>query len=180
MSVEMESRAECCSAWPVAGGGCAHRGHALVPVGCAGEPGPVRWCVSLRTLADATRRPYRGGNLTSPGHEVVGSRLGGAGLRPVRPAGLRGGRDDGLGFHRVHHRADRHGAAGAVHDGLGLVGEAACGDTPPGAMVAVALPTTVTAGAGGPLPARHGGPVRCLAVPERCEAVRAVLRSIPR
>lgn len=176
----MESRAECCSAWPVAGGGCADRGHILVPVGCTGQPPPVRWCVSLRTLAGTARGPYRGGNLTSPGHEVVGSRPSRAGLRPIRPAGLQGGGDDGLGLHRVHHCADHHGAAGPVHDGLGLVGEAACADPLPGSLVAVALPATVTAGADGPLPARSGGPVGCFAVPERCEAVRAVLRGIPR
>lgn len=180
MGVQVEARAQCCSSRPVsARGGCADRCHALVPVGCAGQPGPVRVSVSLRTLACRTCGSGGGGCPASPGRRTCGSRPGGAGLGPVVPAGLVGSRcDDCAGFELVHHRADHHRAAGAVSDGLGLVGEAACGDTPPGALVAVALPPA--AGAEGPFPSGCGGPVGGFAVPQRGEALGAVLGGVAR
>jgi hypothetical protein len=171
VGVEMESSAQCCPAYLMVPAG---RRHALVPVGCAGQPGPARVSVSLRTLARRTCGSGGGGCPASPGRGACGAAPGGAGLGPV-PAGLCGGRfDHGLGFEFVHHAADDHGAAGAVGHGLGLVGEAAGGDALPRPRVAVALPATLGVGADGPFPARCGGPVGGLAVAQRDQTAGTV------
>jgi hypothetical protein len=177
VGVEVEACAQCYSLRSVTGGGCADRCHALVSVGCAGQPGPVRVSVSLRTLARRTRRSGGGGCPASPGRRTCCVSPGGSGLGPV-PAGLRRGRcDDRARFESFDHCADGHGAAGAVGHGFGLVGEAAGGDASPRALVAVALPAA--GGAGGPFPAGCGGPVGGLAVPQLNQAPRAVLRGVP-
>src|SRR5437879_5251748 len=163
----MESRAQCCSAWPVGGGGCADRRHALVPVGCTGQPGPARCCVSLRTLARRAVGPGGGGCPASPGRGACGLSPGGTGLGPVAPVGLFGSWcDDRACFEVVDHGRDDHLSGGTIRDGLRLVGQAACRDTAPRPVVAVALPAAaVTVGADGPFPAHGGGPVGCFAVP---------------
>ncbi|OKI53776.1 hypothetical protein A6A27_32175 [Micromonospora sp. CB01531] len=51
-----------------------------MPVGCAGQPGPVRWCVSLRTLARQAplaraSRPVLNASLEHSGHHGATSAL---------------------------------------------------------------------------------------------------------
>ncbi|SFN71359.1 hypothetical protein SAMN04487980_102939 [Streptomyces sp. cf124] len=176
--MQVETRAQCCSSWPVSADGCDGRRHALVPVGCAGQPSAVRVGVSLRTLARRARGVGGGGCPASPGRRTCWVSPGGSGLGPVRPAGLRRGGDDSARFELVDHGADGHGPAGVVGDGLALVGQAACGDTPPRALVAVALPAAGVAD--GPLPAGCGGPVGGPAVPQHLQALRAVPGGAPR
>jgi len=178
MGVQVEPCAQCCSSRLVPPGGCAGRRHALVPVGCAWQRGPVRVSVSLRTLARRAAQPGGGGCPASPGHRTWWLVQGGPGLGPV-PADRAGARgDDCPGFAAVLYGADDHGPAGAVRDGRRLVGEAACRDALPGARVAVAL---VAAGAAdGPFPAGCRGPVGGFAVLQRLEALRAVSRGVPR
>jgi hypothetical protein len=125
VGVEVESRAQGCPAWPVAGGGCADRCHVLVPVGCAGQPGPVRGCVSLRTLARRALRAGGGGCPASPGRGACWPVPGRSGLGPVAAADGGGRGDHGCGFELVHDGADGHGCAGTVDDGRGLMGQAA-------------------------------------------------------
>ncbi len=175
MSMQVEARASRRASWPVPVGGCADRRHALVPVGCSGQRSPARWCVSLRTPARRSRGSGGGGCPASPGRWACGRAPGRSVLGPVLPAGLYSGPvDHGDGFEFVDHRADGHGPGGAVGDGLGLMGQATCGDTLPGSGVAIALPAAAGAGAQGPLPAGCGGAVGGLAVAQRGEAAGAV------
>lgn len=179
MGVEMESSAQRCPSLLV--GVLDRRVHTLVPVGCARQAVPGRVSVSLRTLARRPRRTGGRGCPASPGRGACCSRPGGAGLRPIpAPAGLGGRADDGFGFESVDHRADHQRPGSAVRNGLGLVCEAAGCDTPPSAVITVALPAAFLVGADRPLPARRGAAVRCLAVPQRGEAGRAVLGGVPR
>jgi len=69
VGVPVEARAECRPACPVGVpfGFRAGRAHALVPGCCAGQRGPGRSRVSLRTLAAAPSRAWRGGCRASPG-----------------------------------------------------------------------------------------------------------------
>jgi len=71
VGVPVEACAECRPACPVraSGGFRAGRAHALVPAGCAGQQGPGRSRVSLRTLAAAAMRLWSQAELPAPGFE---------------------------------------------------------------------------------------------------------------
>lgn len=82
--MQVEARAQRCPSRLVpTRGGCADRRHALVPVGCAGQPHPARWCVSLRTLSRRAAGAGGGGCSASPGRGACGAVPGGSGLGPV-------------------------------------------------------------------------------------------------
>ncbi len=136
------------------------------------------WC---RWAARGSRDRSGGGCPASPGRRACGSLPGRTGPGPIPPTGLRDGRcdDHRAGFERVHHRADAHRPRGAVGDGPGLMGQAACGHALPRTGVAVALPpATVTVGTHRPLPPPDG-PLRSLAVPQRSQTAGAVLGGAP-